>query len=64
MARMSEVENGRREMSMLRMKSSTLQFLAQTMILLFWSAMAAWASEPTGPSPTADARHEAERSGP
>jgi cytochrome c oxidase subunit 2 len=51
MARMSEVENGRREMSMLRMKSSAVQFLAQTMILLFWSAMAAWASEPKGPSP-------------
>jgi cytochrome c oxidase subunit II len=38
-------------MSMLKMKSSTLRFLAQTMLLLFWSAMAGWASEPEGSSP-------------
>jgi cytochrome c oxidase subunit II len=31
-------------MSILR-KSSTVRFLTQTMLLLFWSAMAAWASE-------------------
>jgi len=37
-------------MSMLKMKSSTLRFLAQTILLLFWSAMAVWASEPKGPS--------------
>jgi cytochrome c oxidase subunit II len=37
-------------MSILKMKSSTLQFMAQTMPLLFWSATAAWASEPKGPS--------------
>ena len=49
-ARISEVENGRREMSMLKMKSSTLRFLAQTILLLFWSAMAVWASEPKGSS--------------
>jgi cytochrome c oxidase subunit II len=49
-ARMSEVENGRREMSMLKMKLSTLRFLAQTVLLLFCSAMAVWASEPKGSS--------------
>jgi cytochrome c oxidase subunit II len=43
---MSEVENGRREMSMLRVKSSALRFLAQTMLLLFLSAIAVWASQP------------------
>ena len=37
-------------MSMLKMKSSTLRLLAQTMLLLFWSAMAVWASEPKGSS--------------
>jgi cytochrome c oxidase subunit 2 len=47
---MSEVENGTREMSMLKMKSSTVRFVAQTMLLLFWSAMAVWASEPKGSS--------------
>jgi cytochrome c oxidase subunit II len=50
MARISEVENRRREMSMLRMKSSTVRFLAQTMLLLFWSAMTVSASEPKGSS--------------
>jgi len=50
MARISELENGRREMSMLRIKSSTVRFLAQTMLLLFWSAMTVWASEPKGSS--------------
>jgi cytochrome c oxidase subunit 2 len=49
--RPSEVRNGRREMSLLKMKVSTLRFLAQTVLLLFWSAMAAWASEPKGSSP-------------
>ena len=34
-------------MSILRMTSSTLRFLARTVLLLFWSAVAAWASEPT-----------------
>jgi len=38
-------------MSLLKMKSSTLRCLAQTMLLLFWSAMAVWASEPKGSSP-------------
>src|ERR1700757_5071949 len=38
-------------MSMLRLKSSTLRCLAQTMLLLFWSAVAVWASEPKGSSP-------------
>src|ERR1700751_6093617 len=48
----SEVENGRRrEMSLLKMKSSTLRCLAQTILLMFWSAIAMWASEPKGPSP-------------
>src|SRR6202046_1834916 len=51
MVRISEVKNGRREMSMLHMKSSTLRFLGQTMLLLFWSAMAVWATEPKGSSP-------------
>src|ERR1700735_580648 len=51
MARISEVEDGRREMSMLRMKSSTVRFLAQTMLLLFCSAMVVWATEPKGSSP-------------
>ena len=51
MARISELENGRREMSMLRIKSSTVRFLRQTMLLLFWSVMAVWASEPKGSSP-------------
>src|ERR1700728_4827393 len=51
MAAISEVKNGRREMSILQMKSSTLRFLVQAILLLFWSAMAAWASEPTGLSP-------------
>jgi hypothetical protein len=46
----SQVENGRREMSMLRMKSSTLRFLAQTILLLFLSAMTVWAIEPKGSS--------------
>src|SRR5712664_915807 len=49
-ARISEVENGRREMSMLR-KSSTVRFLAQTILLLFWSAITLWASEPKGSPP-------------
>src|ERR1700721_2881201 len=51
MARILEVKNGRRKMSMLNMKSSTLRLLAQGILLLFWSAMAVWASEPKGPSP-------------
>jgi cytochrome c oxidase subunit II len=38
-------------MLMLKTKSSTVRFLAQTILLLFWSAMAVWASEPKGPSP-------------
>jgi cytochrome c oxidase subunit 2 len=50
MAHVSEVMNGRREMPMLPKKSSTLRSLAQTVLLLFWSAMAVWASEPTGSS--------------
>src|SRR6266487_3536997 len=37
-------------MSMLR-KSSTVRFLAETILLLFWSGMAVWASEPKGSSP-------------
>jgi cytochrome c oxidase subunit II len=36
---------------MLRMKSSTLRFLSQTILLLFWSAIAVWANEPKGSSP-------------
>jgi cytochrome c oxidase subunit II len=51
MARISEVKNGRNEMSMLQMKSSTLRFFVQAILLLFWSAMAVWASEPKGVSP-------------
>src|SRR5882724_8352256 len=47
----SEAENGRREMSMLKMKSSTVRFLAQTILLLFWSVIALWASEPNGSPP-------------
>jgi cytochrome c oxidase subunit II len=50
-ASISEVKIGRREMSMLQIKPSTLRFLAQTMLLLFWSAMAVWASEPKTSSP-------------
>jgi cytochrome c oxidase subunit 2 len=38
-------------MSILRMKSSALRFLVQTILLLFWSAMAVWASEPKGSPP-------------
>jgi cytochrome c oxidase subunit II len=37
-------------MPMLRMKSSTLRFLAQTALLLLWSAAAVWASEPKSSS--------------
>ena len=37
-------------MSLLRMKSSTLRFFAQTILLLFWSAVAGWTSEPNGSS--------------
>jgi cytochrome c oxidase subunit 2 len=50
-AGISEVKNGRREMSMLKMKSSTLRFFVQTILLLFGCALAGWASEPTGLSP-------------
>ncbi len=49
-ARELEVESGRREMLMLR-QSSTVRFLTQTILLLFWSAMTLWASEPKDPSP-------------
>src|SRR5258706_9565792 len=49
-ARIGDVENGKREMSMLR-KSWGVRFLAQTILLLFWSAMTVWATEPNG-SPT------------
>src|ERR1700758_1930105 len=38
-------------MSVLKMESSTVRFLAQTILLLFWSAMAVWAGEPTHTSP-------------
>jgi cytochrome c oxidase subunit II len=38
-------------MSVLKMESSTVRFLAQTILLLFWSAMAVWAGEPTRTSP-------------
>jgi cytochrome c oxidase subunit II len=38
-------------MSMLKMKSSTVRFLVQTILLLSWSAIAGWASEPKGSSP-------------
>src|ERR1700676_92163 len=37
-------------MSMLKMKSSTLRLLAQTILLFFWSAMTVWAGEPKGSS--------------
>jgi cytochrome c oxidase subunit II len=37
-------------MSMLR-KSSTVWFLGQTILPLFWSAIAVWASDPKAPSP-------------
>jgi cytochrome c oxidase subunit 2 len=47
--RISEAENGRREMPMFR-KSSTVRFLAQTILLPFWSAMTVWAGEPIGSS--------------
>jgi cytochrome c oxidase subunit 2 len=43
----SEVGKERREISMLR-KGSTVRFLAQTTLLLLWSAMAVWAAEPKG----------------
>jgi cytochrome c oxidase subunit II len=33
-------------MSILRMRSSRLRFLAQTILVLVWSALAVWASEP------------------
>jgi cytochrome c oxidase subunit II len=48
--RISEVENGRREMSMLKMKSSKVWLLTRTMLFLFWSVVAVWASEPKGSS--------------
>src|SRR5580692_10152286 len=51
MARIPEVKNGRRQMSMLKINSSTLRFFGQAILLVFWSAMAAWASEPKGSSP-------------
>src|ERR1700757_5547085 len=38
-------------MSVLKMESSTVRFLAQTILLLFWSSMAVWAGEPTRTSP-------------
>src|SRR5258707_10523376 len=38
-------------MAMMIMKSSMLRFLAESMLLLFWSAMAVWASELKGLSP-------------
>src|SRR5277367_3468889 len=47
--RFSGVENGRREMSMPR-KPSTVRFFAQAILLLFWSAITVWASEPKGSS--------------
>jgi len=50
MACISELKNGRRQMSMLKMKPSTLRFLAQIIVVLFWSAMAVWAGEPKAPS--------------
>jgi cytochrome c oxidase subunit 2 len=37
-------------MPMLKMKSSTLRFLAQTLLLLFWSAISVCAGEPKNPS--------------
>ena len=42
--------NGRRDMSMLKMKSSTVRFLVRTILLLFLSSIALWASEPKGSS--------------
>jgi cytochrome c oxidase subunit 2 len=51
MANISEAESGRRDMSMLEMKSSKVRLPVQTMLLLFWSAVAVWASEPKGSSP-------------
>jgi cytochrome c oxidase subunit II len=48
-AGISEVEIGRRKMFMLR-KSPTVRFLARTILLLFWSVMTVWASEPKGSS--------------
>lgn len=50
MARISEMKDRRREMSMLQLKSSTLRFIALTMFLQFVAAMAMWASEPEGSS--------------
>ena len=50
MARISEVMNGRREMSMLKTISSTLRCLGQTILLLFWTAIAVWATGPKGSS--------------
>lgn len=50
-ARISEVENGRPEMPMLRMKSSTMRFLAQTILLLSWSAITLSASDAKGSAP-------------
>jgi cytochrome c oxidase subunit II len=41
----------KKKMSMLKMKCSTLRSCARTLLLLFWSAMAGWASEPKGSSP-------------
>jgi cytochrome c oxidase subunit II len=38
-------------MSMLRIRSSTLRFFVQVILLLFWSALAVSASEPQGSSP-------------
>jgi cytochrome c oxidase subunit 2 len=38
-------------MSVLKMKSSTVRFLAHTILLLLWPAMAVWAGEPTRTSP-------------
>jgi cytochrome c oxidase subunit 2 len=46
MARISEVKNGRKQMSILQLESSTVRRVVQTMLLLFWSGIAAWASEP------------------
>lgn len=49
-ARMSEVESGRRETSILRMRSSTSRCRVQTIPLLSLSAMTMWRSKPQGPS--------------
>jgi cytochrome c oxidase subunit 2 len=38
-------------MSMLKIKSPRGRLIAQTILLLFWSATAVWASQPIGPSP-------------